>query len=352
MSRATELPKTMLALVKAGPGLRGVSLRSWLVPRPRTGEVLVRVRAVGVCGTDLHIIHDEYDHAEPLVLGHEWAGEVVALGSKVRGWRVGARVVGELHTRACGRCPLCRSGNQQICPFKRPYGTYEHGALATYFRIPVPLLHRIPPGFSYAEAALLEPTACAIHGSQRVPTLRRSDTVAVVGHGPIGLLLATYLQNSRRVRRVVLVGSSRHGRSRLTITQRLGIRNVVDSQRGLAAVQRAVGRAGADVVFEAGGSADSIPLAVDLAKRDGTIGLLGLSSRPVSLPWNDLVKRDLTLVFSFSSNAAAWEEAIRAFRRGWIRPRALGARVLPLRQWRRGLALLAARRTAKVILVP
>lgn len=352
MSGPVELPKTMLALVKAGRGLRGVQLRPWPVPRPRTGEVLVRVRAVGICGTDLHIIRDEYDHAEPLVLGHEWAGEVVALGRGVHSWRIGVRVVGELHTRACGRCALCRSGNQQICPAKRPYGTYEHGALATYFRIPARLLHRIPASLSFTEAALLEPTACAIQASQRVSALRRSDTVAVVGHGPIGLLLAAYLQRSGRGRGVVLVGSSRHGRARLATARRLGVRTVVDSQAGLDAVRRAVGRDGADVVFEAGGSTDSIQLAIDLVRRDGTIGVLGLSARPVELFWNNLVKRDLTLVFSFSSNAAAWTEAIRAFRRGWIRPRALGARVLPLRQWQQGLKLLAQRRTAKVILLP
>lgn len=346
------IPKRIRALMKTAKGAGHVRLRTVPTPAPRAGEVLVRVRAVGICGTDLHIIRNEYDHSIPLILGHEWAGTIVSLGKGVRGWRVGERVVGELHTKACGVCRLCRSGNEQICRFKRPYGTYEPGALADYFRIPARLLHRIPQKLSFAEATLIEPTACALQGYFRVGGVAKDDIVTVLGHGPIGLILASYLINAKKAKRVYLVGTSRHGRKRLTLARRLGIHNTIDAEQEdpVSIVRKGTRGEGVDVVFEASGNAAAVQQGIAMLRRDGRMGILGLTKGDVAIPWNDAVKKDLDLIFSFSSNAQAWTEAIRAMERRWIVPRRFITDVLPLARWPEALTRLRKKSAIKVVL--
>lgn len=352
MKRKNTLPNTMQALVKTARGAGHLRVKTVSVPRPRLGEVLVRVRAVGICGTDLHIMRNEYDHAVPLILGHEWSGEIVRLGPGVRGWKIGDRVVGELHTKACGVCRLCRSGNEQICRFKRPYGTYEPGALATYFRIPARLLHRMPQGLSYAEATLIEPTACVIQAYQRIGGVKKTDVVAILGQGPIGLILGSYLARGQKAERVYLIGRSSKSAKRLALARRLGIDRVIDGAQEdpVAVVTKETKGEGADVVFEAAGTESAVRQGIAMLRKDGVMGILGLSKDDIALPWNEAVKKDLDLIFSFSSGRKAWTEAIQAVRRGWIKPKQLITAVQPLSKWRQAFRLLEQGEAIKIVL--
>ncbi len=153
----------MQALVKTQKGDGFLELREHPVPAPGAGEVLIKVKACGVCGTDVHVLHDEFPYWPPVVLGHEFSGEIVELGPGVSLYAVGDRVVGEPHTQACGQCYLCRTGNIQICAAKRSPGWGIDGAFAAYIRMPERLLHRIPDAMSYELAALVEPTANTVH---------------------------------------------------------------------------------------------------------------------------------------------------------------------------------------------
>jgi D-arabinose 1-dehydrogenase-like Zn-dependent alcohol dehydrogenase len=142
--------KKMLALVKTGKGKGLVELKEAPIPLINENEVLIEVNAAGICGTDLHIYHDEFLYWPPVILGHEFAGVIAAKGDDVTDWDVGDRVVGEPHTLACGKCWLCRTGNRQICPKKRSPGWGIDGCFAKYMRYPEPeLLHRIPETLSF-----------------------------------------------------------------------------------------------------------------------------------------------------------------------------------------------------------
>src|SRR3954447_20702626 len=179
----------MKALVKR-IGEPALSLADVPDPKPGAGEVEIAVDAVGICGTDVHILHDVYPHADPLIPGHELVGRIVGVGDGVEEWSVDDRVVAELHTGACLTCDLCRSGNPQICPHKRALGTWTDGAFAERVVIPAWLLHRAPEGLGDPIASLIEPAACSWHGLMERGRVERGDHVLVVGHGPIGLLCA------------------------------------------------------------------------------------------------------------------------------------------------------------------
>ncbi len=320
-------------------------------PVPGAGEALVAVRAVGICGTDLHIFDDAYPHAEPLIPGHEFAGEVVGPPSGVEGWKLGDRVVGELHVGACQGCELCRSGNPQICPAKRALGTWTDGAFAELLAIPSWLLHPIPDGVSYPAATLVEPAACAWHGILERSRMDPGDRVLIVGHGPIGLLSA-HIATSAGASKVILVGHSRHGTARLDCARALGIETLDAASDDLETrVAELTDGHGADLAVEAAGGEASLATCIRCCRRGGQVAVLGVSSHPnVSFPWDVALAHDLTLAFSFSSRASSWEGVLDMFRANALPASTLLSHVYDLGDWEQGLAAARSGEAVKVVL--
>ena len=179
----------MLAVVKTARGDGNVRLEERPEPVSGPGWVTIAVRYAGICGTDLHILHDRFPYWPPVTLGHEFFGTVTALGYGVDpGW-LGARVACEPHSMACGTCHLCRRGYAELCAEKRSPGWGIDGAFAPRLTMPVHLLHRIPAGMADRVAALVEPMAVAVTAVGR-GRAEAGDTVVVVGPGPVGILLA------------------------------------------------------------------------------------------------------------------------------------------------------------------
>lgn len=141
----------MKAVVKIGKGKGLVEVRDVPTPEINYSEVLIKVHCSGICGTDIHIWNDEFPYYPPVILGHEFSGEIVRIGKKVSGWEIGDKVVSELHTMTCGVCRFCRAGNYQACKFKRAPGWGVNGSFAEYIKMPSWLLHRIPDGVSMEE---------------------------------------------------------------------------------------------------------------------------------------------------------------------------------------------------------
>src|SRR6266581_9247808 len=163
----TTIPmaNTMLALVNYAPSDGAVELREVHVPEPGRNEVLLRVRGVGVCGSDLHQYHGTQSWAVnwPVTLGHEFCGEIVKRGEDVIGWTVGERVVCETAARTCGVCAYCRTGRYNLCPKRLGFGYGIDGAAATYMVVASSLLHRLPAHVSWEVAALTEPCCVAVN---------------------------------------------------------------------------------------------------------------------------------------------------------------------------------------------
>jgi L-iditol 2-dehydrogenase len=167
-----------------------VELREIAEPTPRAGEVLVRVRAVGVCGSDLHQYHNtqSWQVNVPVVLGHEFAGVIEAVGEGVQGWQVGDRVACETAAVICEQCAYCRTGRYNLCPKRLGFGYGVNGAMTRYVRVPARILHRLPDMLCFEDAAMTEPCCVAAHAVIECSQPKPGDLVVVFGSGPIGLL--------------------------------------------------------------------------------------------------------------------------------------------------------------------
>jgi L-iditol 2-dehydrogenase len=307
--------RTMKALVKTGKGKGLIEVQSVPIPEIGSDEVLIEVKTAGICGTDLHIYHDEFPYWPPVILGHEFAGVIVEVGQNVKDWRPGDRVVGEPHTKACGKCWLCRSGNRQLCPEKRSPGWGIDGCFAKYLRFPEPaLLHRLPDRLSFEDAAQVEPTANVVTDVLERGEVTAGDIVAVIGPGPIGIT-AAQAAKAGGAETVILIGTDADEDLRLPIARKMKtIDRVLNVQRDdvPAVTLEITGGRGADVVVEASGAERGIALGVQLLRKLGRLTAIGLTARPdIVFPYATAMFKSATYVFNLSTSYTSWDKAIR-----------------------------------------
>jgi threonine dehydrogenase-like Zn-dependent dehydrogenase len=312
------------------------------------------VRACGICGSDLKIEEDQHPYVPPVVIGHEFAGEITEVGRDVRGWSAGDGVVAEQHTHACGRCRQCLTGNAFACASKRAPGYFIDGGFAEYIAMPAWLLHRIPEGLSFVEAAFSEPAAVAAHGVLDRTGIAPEDVVLVLGSGPIGLAAAKMAQAAGAACAIV-TGIDRDEQVRLPRAREMGIDHAVNVlATDLAAlVSDLTGGEGADVVIELSGAPPAIAQAFQLARSLGRVGIIGQPHTDViEIPYRDALFRALTVSFSYSSRHTSWERALSLFERGALEPDKFITDVLPMGEWQRGFELARSGQAIKVVLVP
>jgi L-iditol 2-dehydrogenase len=257
-------------------------------PAPEPSEVLVRVRACGLCGTDLKMVAGGFEGrwppSLPFIIGHEWSGEVVEIGAALGDlpYAVGDRVVAENHA-GCGICPMCRSGRYNLCegvkkPGYRLYGHTAPGALAEFAVRPSVVLHRIPAEISDVEGALINQGAMTVHALRRVQ-FRAGSTVAVFGPGLLGLLTAA-VARAGGATEVIVVGRGH----RLGLAQQMGATAVVDYEQGdpVAGVRELTGGLGVDYAFDCSGNTAVLMQALDSVRRGGKVAVLGLAGAKVA----------------------------------------------------------------------
>ncbi len=344
----------MQALLKIARGPGQMELHEVPVPQTAPDEVLIRVRACGICGSDLKIQDDQHPYTPPVVVGHEFAGEIVEVGDSVRGWIVGDRVVSEQHFHACRRCRQCLTGNAFACTSKRAPGYFVDGAFAEFINVPAWLLHRVPNNLSFVEAAFSEPSAVAAHGVLDRTGVAPEDVVLVLGCGPIGLVAARIAQVAG-ASKVIVTGIDRDEKVRLPKARELGIDHVVNvMQTELAAfVEELTEGEGADVVIELAGALPAITQAFLLARRLGRVGIIGQPPvDEVTIPYREALFRALTVSFSYSSKYTSWEHTLSLFERGAIQPEQFITHVLPLEEWQHGFDLSRSGEAVKVVLEP
>lgn len=338
----------MKALMKTQRGPGFVELRDVEPPKPGPGEVLIEVKACGVCGTDIHVLHDEFPYWPPVILGHEFSGQVVEAGAGVTAYKVGDRVVGEPHTQACGRCYLCRTGNIQICAAKRSPGWGIDGAFTRYLKMPELLLHRIPENVSYETAAVVEPAANTVHDVIERAKVEAGDFAVVVGPGPIGLL-AAMTARAGGARRVAVIGAPQDEAVRLKKARELGFETFVES----GAVLEMTGGIGADLVIECSGSAGGIASAIDLVRKKGRVCAIGLTGKPsIPFPWDRAAFKVCDLIFNLSTSYTSWDRTINLVAAGALAIDRVISHKLPLSEWRHGFDEIEAQRALKVLLIP
>lgn len=288
----------MKSIVYTGPK----TLKYINVPKPRikAHEVLLKIKSVGICGTDLHIYNGGMNLPTPLTMGHEFSGIVVEIGSQVQNFKINDRVTGE-HVVSCGKCYYCLSGKPNLCPNSKVIGLQLPGALAEYLAIPARLVYKLPAQLSFEEGAMIEPLSIAYYAAHKAGSLL-DKKIVVIGQGPVGLLLDQVLQQSGAVVIGVDIASWR-----LQIAKRKKWANfVVNNQRqDLVQVLKKIAPWGADIAFEVVGQASTAELALEITRRGGEVFTLGVFETASKINLMNIVKKELnvhgswTCAFSF-----------------------------------------------------
>ncbi len=344
----------MKALVKTQKGVGYLSYQEMPDPRPGQGEVLIEVKAAGICGTDLHVMHDRFPYWPPVILGHEFSGVIVETGPGCQYYQVGDRVVGEPHTKHCGVCTLCRTGNVQICPAKRSPGWGIDGCMARWLVMPEPLLHRIPDGIDDDTASLIEPTANTVHDVIERAHLQAGEFVVVIGPGPIGLL-AGLTARAAGASHIVMAGAPPDEGLRLDKARELGFETVINVAKTqlVETVMDLTGGLGADLVVECSGAPAAIAGTVDLIRKKGRICAIGLTGgRTVDFPWEKAAFKVADIHFCLSTSHTSWNTTIQLMAAGLLPAEEIITHRMPLSEWENGFAVLEQQQALKVILKP
>ncbi|WP_027134605.1 zinc-dependent alcohol dehydrogenase family protein [Geminicoccus roseus] len=271
------------------------------VPKPTPGpdDLLVRVEACGICGTDRHLLHGEFPSTPNTTLGHEFCGIVEARGSAVQGFEVGARITGDPNI-ACGRCPQCQDGRVNLCRNLQAIGIHRDGGLAEYVIVPQKQAVELPPQVKPEHGAFCEPLACCLHGIE-VAQIRPGASVVVLGGGVIGLLVVQ-LARLAGAARVIL---STRQQSRRQLALEIGATDSVDPTAADVVEQVAgpegLAPGGVDVVIECAGVAETVQQSTRLAKAGGTVVILGVMPQgaKVEIEPFDILFRELRVLGSF-----------------------------------------------------
>ncbi len=340
----------MRALIKTARGEGNMEIRQVDIPRIKPDEVLVRIRYVGVCGTDIKIYDDTFYSDVPVTVGHEFSGEIVEMGENVKGLSVGGRVVSEQHWNACGVCRYCLTGKRHLCPDKRSPGYLSDGAYADYIAVNQSLIHRIPDGLSYEEACLIEPMGIAAHALFEKVHIEVGDKVVILGSGPIALM-ALQIVKAMGAGWVCLTGLDADEPYRFPLAMRLGADRVINVMKESAKdiVLQKTG-IGADVIIDLSGAGSAIAGAFEFIRKDGRFCAIGLPHGNISLPWADMVLKAVNVYFSYSSGFETWEKCLYLISAGKVDLKPFTNAIYELSEWKKAFEDARAGKVLKAII--
>ena len=301
------------------------------VPEPGPEEVLIAVKACGICGSDVHGMDGSTGRRRPpIIMGHEAAGVISRVGSRVTSWAAGDRVTFD-STIYCGHCDFCRRGQINLCDHRRVLGVScedyrQNGAFAEFVAVPQHILYRLPDGLPFEHAALVEPFAIALHAVHRAPPAL-NDSVAVVGAGMIGLALTQALSRTGCGRLIVVDVAP----ERLALAAKFGANHTInsameDAAKAIAALTHGLG---ADRAFEAVGVAATVDLALRCVRKGGAVTLVGNVAPKVEFPLQVAVTRELTICGSCAS-AGEYPACLDMLARGALNAAPLISAAAPL----------------------
>ena len=343
---------------KAGYGIKVVTDAA--PPKPGPGEALIRVEAVGICGSDLHIYEwtPGYEGLAPYfprIIGHEFSGEIVAMGAGCEsGFKPGEKVTSET-CKSCGQCFYCKQGNGILCLHRFVSGRIgfeRHGAMAEYVVVSEECLHRIPAGVSLEEAAMAEPAAVALGAVER-GGFDPGDLVVISGPGPIGLMALQFCKALGAGR--VVVSGLEADRRRLEMARELGADDVLTggAEENLQKIREWTGGLGAATVFEISGAPAAAAAGLTMLRRFGDLVLVGIYPDDHSIDaTRQMVRQMKTIKGSYGGASPDWDRVLTLLAAGRIRLKPLISEVLPLEDAAEGFEKLRRREALKVLLKP
>jgi L-iditol 2-dehydrogenase len=353
-----SVPQTMAALVLTKPG--SFEIQQVAVPVPGPYEVLCRVRAVAICGSDPRIVGGNWagtwPPSYPFIPGHEWAGEIVAVGENASGFKIGDRVAGEAHC-GCGHCSYCLQGLYNLCQNygksesgHRHYGFVSRGAYAQYGVFSIRSIRRMPPGVSFRESTMVDTAGVALHGIE-LTGVKTGGTSVVIGPGPIGLITMRLVRVLGGAK-VIGIGTG----SRLEAASKIADL-VIDYKKDdpVKAVLTATNGVGVDEVFECSGAPETFAQSVRMVKKGGKVSLIGIPPDKVvtDLPFKEIVLNEIS-IFGSRANPNVSDKVLLLISSGQLVVKDLITHTFSLEEFGKGLDTFVNRREGaiKVVIEP
>lgn len=345
----------MKAFVKVRPEPGGAEYLDWEVPSMGAGDVFIQVKAAGLCGTDMHLyewpdsIVREYKPKLPVVMGHEFSGLAAEVGPEVKNVKVGDRVtVNPL--LYCEGCYFCKDGKQNICDHRPLLGMGVDGAFAEFISVRSPNVYRLEDTVSFEVGALSELICVGLHAIERV-RLTGGDTVAVVGAGPLGFIMAVLAKHSGAVR--VFVTGLKTDRERLELAGKIGaIPIMVESEDPRERILEYTGGLGADVVFETAGAPSGVTQSLNLVRKAGRVGILGQGHESTEILTAMLSFREIEMVGTRAHTPRDWQRVSAMVCNAQHDFNQAITHRLPLEKAEEGIELMERREGMKVMVLP
>lgn len=331
----------------------GVEVQDRAVPEVTDTDILVKLKAGSVCGSDVHVFEWTLSYEFmplPVILGHEFSGEVVSIGSKIKTVAVGDRITA-MPGMSCSRCVYCQVGRPDLCRARISMGLAGDGAFAEYVKLTAnATTFKLSATLSYEAASLTEPLSVVLRAVD-LATLRVGQTAAVLGPGPIGLLTTQVVKLSG-VSLLMVAGTSIDV-NRLKTAKEFGADITIDVTKD-DPVKKAMSltRGGFDVVLEASGSPKSVPQALAMLKPGGKVILIGIHPAPGEIPTTDVVRRSKSIIGAYGYDADIWNRALTLLNTGKVKTEPMITHRLPLSEATHGFELLVKKEATKVIFVP
>lgn len=341
----------MKALVKTKLGFGNLEIQDKEVPEPGAYQVKIEVKYAGICGSDIHTYEGHYKVAAPVTLGHELSGEIVAVGEGVTNFQLGDRVTSETTFYICGECEYCRAGDYNLCNYRKGLGTQQDGGFAKYLIARAASVHKLPEHVDYQSAAMTEPLACTHHAVAKTE-INEGDIVVVIGPGPIGLFTAQVAKS--RGATVIITGLT-NDRVRLDKAKELGIDYVVNTQEAdiKEFVNSLTNGYGANVVFECSGAVPAAKQGLDLLRKKGQYGQVGIFAQAdVSFDMEKVIQKEIVVRGSRSQKPADWEPSLELMNNGSVNAKAMVTHEFDITQWEEAYQAIKSGEAIKVLLTP
>ena len=336
------------AVVNFAPDRGSVEIRE--IDKPVIGEddVLLEVANVGVCGSDLH--QWTADHSwpvnYPVVLGHEFGGHIIEIGSKVAKWKEGDRVVSETAAVIDSNNPMSRAGLYNLDPTRKGFGYGVNGAMTRFVKVPARCLHLVPDQIPFEEACLTEPCCVAYSAVVANTRITPGDRVIVLGPGTIGILCAAMARRCGAEVAIVGLEADRH---RLAIAEQYGCESIVGDASDWARQRDGLG---ADCIIDAAGASITLKIAMQLVRPNGKITKVGWGPQPLGFSLDPLVQKNITLQGSFSHNWPMWERVIALLSSGQLNVKPIIGGVWPITEWNTAFDKMHKGEVVKSVLKP
>lgn len=340
----------MKALLKAGKGRESVFLVEIEKPVPQKDELLVKIMAAGICGTDIHIMQEEYLHSVPVVLGHEFTGTIEEMGEDVSGFEIGDQIIALSIARTCGKCHYCRKGDLVHCAEKQSVGVNLNGAMAEYMIIPADVAMKVPENVNGSDViAIAEPLACCIRSVMEQSTIQAGDVAVISGPGVIGLLT---LQLVKLQGAFVIVTGTAVDQERLKLAKQLGADVINDDPARLKEIVDRYSDYGADVALECSGNGMALKGLIDVLRKGGRLTQIGLYGKPVPVEMDMIVRKEITLTAGFAQARPSWEILLKLVEQNKLNLEPLISHRIPLTEWEKGFELFLNKEGYKIFLIP